>query len=222
VADPIQQIAEHKLIILHLIKKMGLSLSNSEICQFLLKKDYMDYFSTQQYLAELVEAGWLEKSREQNSTRYTLTFDGEDIIHYFQSHVSETVKNEINTYVKENNKRIRAEYAVTANYFLELNGDYLVKCGLCDDNGTTLMEISVSVVSKEQAQLICQNWRKNVTTLYGSFLTTLAYGNPSLQENETREPHASQESESPDCEEPQEPQEPQESQNLQAPTHQEK
>ena len=56
-----KKLAEHKLIILHLLQKMGISLSNSEICQFLLEKNYMDYFSVQQYLAELESAGWLEK-----------------------------------------------------------------------------------------------------------------------------------------------------------------
>ena len=52
-----KKLAEHKLIILHLLQKMGISLSNSEICQFLLEKNYMDYFSVQQYLAELESAG---------------------------------------------------------------------------------------------------------------------------------------------------------------------
>lgn len=172
-ADPIRQLAEHKLIILHLVQKMGISLSNSEICQFLLNKEYMNYFSVQQYLAELVDAGWLEKSKEHNNTRYTITDDGEDVINYFQNHVSESVKEDISIYVKENSKRIRAEYAVTANYFPEFNGDFLVKCGLCDDDGAPLMEISVSVVSKQQAQQICRNWRKNVSRFYGTFLTSL-------------------------------------------------
>ncbi|MFV0313606.1 MAG: DUF4364 family protein [Anaerotignum sp.] len=172
-ADPIRQLAEHKLIILHLVKKMGISLSNSEICQFLLNKEYMDYFSVQQYLAELVEAGWLEKSNEHNNTRYTLNEEGEEVINYFQNHVNESVKEDIGIYVKENSKRIRAEYAVTANYFPEFNGDFLVKCGLCDDDGAQLMQISVCVVSKQQAQQICRNWRKNVTNLYGTFLTAL-------------------------------------------------
>lgn len=172
-ADSIRQLAEHKLIILHLLQKMGIALSNSEICQFLLEKNYMDYFSVQQYLAELVDAGWLEKSREQNNTRYTITDEGEETVNYFLNHISEDAKAEINTYVKENSRRIRAEYAVTANYFPEVNDDFLVKCGLNDDDGNTLMEISVSVASKQQALSICRNWRKNVSHLYGNILTSL-------------------------------------------------
>lgn len=171
--ESIRQLAEHKLIILHLLQKMGIALSNSEICQFLLEKNYMDYFSIQQYLTELVDAGWLEKSWEQNNTRYTLTDEGDEIVNYFLNHISEHAKNEINTYVQENSKRIRAEYAVTANYFPEINDDFLVKCGLNDDDGNILMEISVSVVSKQQALAICRNWRKNVSHLYGTILTSL-------------------------------------------------
>lgn len=171
--ESIRQLAENKLIILHLLQKMGIALSNSEICQFLLAKNYMDYFSVQQYLAELVEAGWLEKSWEQNNTRYTLTDEGDEIVNYFINHISEHARNEINTYVQENNKRIRAQYAVTANYFPEINDDFLVKCGLNDDEGNILMEISVSVVSKAQALALCRNWRKNVSHLYGSILTSL-------------------------------------------------
>ena len=78
-----KKLAENKLIILHLLQKMGISLSNSEICQFLLEKNYMDYFSIQQYLSELETAGWLEKTQEQNHTRYTLTDDGEEVMNYF-------------------------------------------------------------------------------------------------------------------------------------------
>ena len=168
------KLAKNKLTIMHLLQKMGIALSNSEICQFLLEKDYMDYFSIQQYLSELETAGWLEKTQDQNNTRYMLTDDGEEVMNYFTNRISEEVKNEINTYVRENSKRIRTEYAITANYYPELNGDFLVKCGLCDDSGATLMEISVSVVSKDQAQSICHNWRKNVKQYYRDFLFALA------------------------------------------------
>ena len=36
------------------------------------------------------------------------------------------------------------------------------------------MEISVSVVSKAQAQQVCRNWRKHVNQYYRDFLTSLA------------------------------------------------
>ena len=35
------------------------------------------------------------------------------------------------------------------------------------------MEINVSVPSKEQARLMCSNWKKNVNKLYGSIFTAM-------------------------------------------------
>lgn len=45
------------------------------------------------------------------------------------------LKSVINNYAKENSKRLRAEYAVTANYFQEMNNEYTVKCGVYDSDG---------------------------------------------------------------------------------------
>lgn len=167
------QLAENKLIILYLIEKMGIPFSNSEICQFALEKNYMDYFSVQQYLSELVESGFLDKNKDNNNTRYTITDEGNEVLNFFIKHISDSAKNEVNLYIHDNGKRIKAEFEVTANYFLEMNNEFLVKCGVYDSDGSNLMEISVMVATKDQARLVCANWKKNVNKLYGSILSTL-------------------------------------------------
>ena len=68
-------LAENKLLILYLVKKIEIPLSNSEIWQFVSEKNLMDYFSAQQYLSELVESRLLEMTTENNTTRYTITTD---------------------------------------------------------------------------------------------------------------------------------------------------
>ena len=65
------------------------------------------------------------------------------------------------------------EYEITANYFLELNDEFLVKCGVYESDGMTMMELNVMVPSQAQAKAIVQNWKKNVSTLYKSILTSL-------------------------------------------------
>ena len=80
--DNTRALAENKLIILYLIEKIEIPLSNSEICQFALEKNLMDYFSVQQYLSELVDSGLLEMTTENNSTRYTTTPPGKETPNY--------------------------------------------------------------------------------------------------------------------------------------------
>lgn len=167
------KLAENKLILLYLIEKIVIPLSNSEICQFALEKNLMDYFSAQQYLSELVESGLLDKNKDNNNTRYTVTSQGSKMLSFFSKHIPDFAKNEIVDYIHENGKRIKAEYEVTANYFLELNDEYLVKCGVYGSDGSNLMEVSVVVASKDQARAVCSNWKKNVNKLYGSILASL-------------------------------------------------
>lgn len=168
-----RKLAENKLILLCLIEKMGIPLSNSEICQFALEKNLMDYFSVQQYLSELVEANLIEKNKDNNNTRYTIKKQGNKMLSYFNKQIPDFAKREILDYIHENGKRIKAEYEVTANYFLEMNDEYLVKCGVYGSDGSNLMEFSVVVASKDQARTICSNWKKNVNQLYGSILSSL-------------------------------------------------
>ncbi|MDR1689917.1 MAG: DUF4364 family protein [Clostridiales bacterium] len=164
---------EGKLLLLYLIDQMDIPLSNNQISQFALNEDYMDYFILQQNLTEMTESGFLDKYQDNNTTRYTILDKGIEILDFFQKRIPTDIRNKINQYVLENRKTIKKDYEVTANYFYDhTNNEFIVKCGVYEDE-TMLMELNISVVSKEQAKTICANWKKNVKTLYGDTLASL-------------------------------------------------
>lgn len=136
----------------------------------------MDYFSEQQYLSELVESGLLEMATENNSTRYTITSDGEDTLNYFIKHISNYAKSVINNYAKENSKRLRGR--ICSNRQLFSGNEQRVYCKMQEcmtaNGATSLMEISINVATKDQARTICRNWKNNVADLYGEIMLTLA------------------------------------------------
>lgn len=168
----VSELAESKLIILYLLYKMDLPLTNSQISQFTLEADYMDYFSLQQYLIELYENKLIDKNKDNNVTRYTITEDGERTLAYFIKHISENIRRNIKEYVRKTKGIVKLDFEVVANYFYNSENDYIVKCGVYE-NDMTLMEISVSVVSKEQAKFMCNNWKTNVNKFYGDILNLL-------------------------------------------------
>ena len=169
----LDQLAENKLIILFLLYQMDMPLSTSQLIDFAVGGEYMDYFSFQQYIAQLVEAGMVESSNyEGNSTIYSITAEGEEAVKIFSSSITYSLRNAICQYVLDNKKRIKSEFEVVANYFYNSENDYIVKCGIYDED-TALMELSVSVVSKEQAKHIRHNWKENVTDMYGRILSVL-------------------------------------------------
>lgn len=164
---------ENKIILLYLIDKMDIPLSNSQIVQFCLDGNYMNYYTVQQYLAEMVSNGFLDKSMDNNTTRYTITDEGIETLSLFINKVPQVIRNNLNKYVAENKKIVKQELQCTANHFYDHNSkEYTVKCVVYEDE-LLLMEINLSVVSKEQAISICNNWRTNINQLYGQILGIL-------------------------------------------------
>lgn len=164
---------ENKIILLYLIDKMDIPMSNSQIVQFALEENYMNVYTVQEYLSEMVTKGYLDKSYENNTTRYTITDEGAATLEIFLKHVPMSIRNRIQKYAHENRKTIKQDFEINANYFYDHNNnEYVVKCGIYDDE-LMLMEINLSVVSKEQAMGISKNWRANVNSLYSQIFSIL-------------------------------------------------
>ncbi|MDL2248907.1 DUF4364 family protein, partial [Tyzzerella sp. OttesenSCG-928-J15] len=164
---------ENKLILLYLIEKMDIPISTSQISQFVLGESMIGYFDLQQCLSEMVDDNYVEATQENNNTRYSITDTGLTTLDYFEKRIPVYIRNKINKHVLENRKYIKRDYETTANYFKDIHtGDYTVKCGIYEDDAM-LMEINLTVVSREHARGICENWRNNVTQLYGNILGNL-------------------------------------------------
>ena len=166
-------LAENKLILLYLLQKMNIALSNNEICQFVMEQNVMDYFLAQSYLSQLVNAHFLDELTENGTTRYQVTPSGREALGFFENRISPWLKNAANEYIANNKSRIKSEYETSANYFPEINGEYLVKCAVCALDGTQIMEVDVTVPTKKQAQIICTNWKQNVNHIVSDIFASL-------------------------------------------------
>ena len=167
-----QELTLNKLIILFLIHHMKIPLSNTQITEFILERDYTDYFSIQQYLNELVEAKLLQTQTDNHTTRYTLESKGEKTLEYFLNRIPVHTREEILHYIQTHRPQIRQEIEITAEYTTQKENEYVVTCKVVEGD-SLLMELQVTVVSRTQAKKICHNWKKNAQLLYGDFLNSL-------------------------------------------------
>jgi DNA-binding PadR family transcriptional regulator len=161
---------ENKLLILYLINRMEISMSRAQITDFVMTKDIMSYFTLEQTLSVMLEQGLLEAAQENaqdaNTTRYTVTNAGHTSLDYFVNHIPRPMRVLINQYVVENRGKVKRDYEVTASYFPNVeNDDFQVKCGVYEDK-RAILELSISVDTREQAKLIQSNWRSNASELY--------------------------------------------------------
>ena len=77
----------YKLMVLYMLKEVNFPLTNSQLSQFFLDKEYTTYFTLQQVLSELMDSKLISARRSGSSTRYEITSDGMETLSFFGSDI---------------------------------------------------------------------------------------------------------------------------------------
>ncbi|QZY56245.1 DUF4364 family protein [Crassaminicella profunda] len=167
-----QRLAEHKLILLYIFDEFSMPLTNTQITQFVMEKDYMNYFSLQQFLGELTNTGMLEYSESNNSFFYVITEKGKRTLQYFENRLSNELITTLETSIEEKKKILLKARHITADYTKEKENDYMVDLKVTENN-ITLIDLKLNVVSNKQAKQICEKWKNEAQNIYGQIINLL-------------------------------------------------
>ncbi len=167
-----QESAENKLIILLVMNQFSIPLTNSQVMEFVLEKDYMNYFFLQQALGELVSSGMLEYSQSDENFFYLITEKGKNTLQYFSERLELQLRASIEKSVSLKKQMLLRELQVLADYVKERDNEYIVDLKVVENN-ITLIELKLNVVSNKQAKQICEKWKNEAPHLYGDILKLL-------------------------------------------------
>ncbi len=155
----------YKLMVLYMLSKVNFPLSNNQISEFMLDKQYTTYFALQEVLSSLAEDGFIQVITYRNSTQYKLTTEGSEIIPYFSGKISSAIREEIDQYIKANKYDLQCEVGTTTDYYQTSSGDYVAHCQI-KEGDSNLIELSVSVPLEDQADAICSKWKDASQDIY--------------------------------------------------------
>jgi len=167
-----EELAQSKLLLLYLIKSAASAFTNSEITEFVLEKNYMNFFLVQQYLSELVESKFIETIKENSKDVYFILEKGEIALSYFEERIPNKIKQELNDEFKEENKKTIVETQVVSEFFEKENNQFVVNLKLVE-NDETLFSLYVDVATKMQVDLICSRWEKDTESIYQNIINLL-------------------------------------------------
>lgn len=162
----------YKISVLLMLSQVEAPLSNTQITQFYLDREYTDYFTIQQTISELVAAGLIHEESTHNSTNYTLSEEGENTLCLMRDKVSHAMADDITSYLRENGARIRLDQSLSANYDAASGGGYIAHCRYVQ-NGHTMLDLSLHAATAEQAETICNNWKARYEDAYISLMDAL-------------------------------------------------
>lgn len=162
----------YKLIVLYMLNKLDFPLTNGQISEFILDKGYTNYFTLQQAISEMVENGFIREETTHNRTLYHLTDEGRDTIHYFKNNISTAIQEDIELFLKEKKYDLKNEVSVKADYYPNKNSEYSVRCQIFE-NGVSLMDLTLNVPTKEQAETMANNWNQKNQEIYAQVMAGL-------------------------------------------------
>lgn len=167
-----EELAQNKLLLLYLIKTSNSPFNNSQITEFMLEKNYMNYFLVQQYLSELITSNFIEVLNQNSEEVYNIVEKGKVALSYFEERIPDKVKAELNDEFVKIEKEEKIETQILTEYYEKGNNQFVVNLKLVE-NEETLFSVYLDVATKKQADLICNRWKDNTEYIYQNIVNLL-------------------------------------------------
>ena len=162
----------YKLTILYMLDKAGFPLTNTQISNFFLEQEYTDYFRVQEVIGDLVNADLINFESTPSNTQYTLTAAGRETLGFFKDKITDGIENDVKRFFEKNKLEFRQENFILADYYKTTNQNYDVRCQVRSDS-TTVLDLTLAVTTKEQAEAICNNWKNSNEDVYAYLMDIL-------------------------------------------------
>lgn len=156
-----------------MLERVDFPLSNNQLTNFFLDKGYTTYFHVQQTLYDLLESNLISEKKSGNNNLYFTTEEGQKTLSYFENHLSDEIREEIDSYMTEHNYDMKVENSTIAEYYRTPEQEYMVHFQV-KEKKNSLITLELTVPTKEMAQEFCKNWNKKSSEIYGYLMNTLS------------------------------------------------
>ena len=162
----------YKLIILYMLSKVDYSLTRIQLFNYILDKEYTDFFTLQSVMSELIDNELVETKSARNASHLLITAKGRETFEFLKNDLNESIRGEIDTYLKENDVQLRNEVSISADYYKNTFGEYVAELNAKERN-TDVLSIKIALPNEEAASAICSNWKKKNQDVYAFLMEKL-------------------------------------------------
>ena len=155
----------NKILVLYMLNRVSFPLTQAQIYDFMLERNYVNFMNLQRAITELVDTGFVTARSRHNRTYLTITAEGRETLDFFKSRIDSSIRKDIDDFLGANQFKLRNETSVFTDYNKVLSGDYEVHLTV-KEKDATVVEITLSVPNKETAEAVCTNWQKKNQDLY--------------------------------------------------------
>ena len=160
-----------KLLILYLLEQQEQPVPVRIISDVITDQELANYFEAMDAISELKEDGNLEVVSLDGQAALSITQPGSDAVAYVEEDLPLSVRSRALDTVR---RFLRLDRHARENAVeITPSGDGFNVCFSLNTGDTKLMELNMYVVSRDQAELLKNNYLEDPTHLYSSILTAL-------------------------------------------------
>ena len=166
------KIAENKILILYIINQFKMPLTESQLIQFILEKEFMNYFVFKQHLSELTASQMIEYNASEKYSYYLISKKGEQTLEIFGKLIADDVKSILDNEIILKKNQFKKDSEIITNYVMIGEFEYIVYL-MAIEKGTPLIDLRLNVGSKEQAEELCKNWKRNSSEYFKKIISII-------------------------------------------------
>ncbi len=171
--NPVQTIAQNKLLLLYLLCNCGVELSELQVMRIMSELDCMQYFDLKESLFELEQNNQIYSHPSSRSPLYGVTPSGKQMIEVLKKDLRLSLRNEIDEYLKTHREELKKESQLVGRYIKLGESEYRVTLNILEQD-LAVFELNITVYSREQAQEMVNKWKDNAISLYKDITARLS------------------------------------------------
>lgn len=153
------------MIVLYMLERSEVSLSKSQIYDFMLEEEYTTFMTLQEVFSELAASGLINEKTVANRTYLEITGEGEQSLEFFGNRMNPSIRDQVDEYLKVNSIRLRDESSVLGDYRKVGENEYVVRLW-AKEKYQDLIDIRIPVPTEEMAQKMLEGWKTKNQEIY--------------------------------------------------------
>jgi len=159
------QMIQNEILILYILDKIGIGVSDFILTEFVLKPGLINYFSYKESLEELLKNGYVEKMQGNDGQDiYSVTDLGKVTCRSMEPSLSQSLRIPYDDLLLKEKNRLTTGMAVNSYVFIDSNKNLAVRCFI-REKGNVVVDLRLPVPDRETGEQICNMWQKNAYAL---------------------------------------------------------
>ncbi|MBO5147264.1 MAG: DUF4364 family protein [Clostridia bacterium] len=161
-----EQYTANKILILFVLDKLGIRMTDNALSAVLLGPGLVNYFTIQECREDLIAKECIARELDSSGcVLFSITKKGKERLAQMKYMFSGGLGARYEAYIDENRDALERSMSVDADCFEDSNGNVYVRC-FVREGTNCIVDVKLPVADRKDGAAICEEWKKKTSALY--------------------------------------------------------